>query len=74
MAEPEEMADIVDNLIETLPRLVEVQQIARRMIKAYPDSVAARVLGEMLALCDEDVISSPGFAQDLKQERERIAK
>jgi hypothetical protein len=72
MEEPARMVDIIDALLQKLPRLVEVQKLARRMINAYPDSVAARVLGDMLALIDEDRIASPGFAADLKQERDNL--
>ena len=70
--EPARLADILDNLIEKTPQLIEVQEQARKIITAYPDSPGARVLREMLALTDEEVISSPGFAGDLKQERAKL--
>jgi hypothetical protein len=59
-------------LIEELPRLVEVEGVARKMIDAYPDSPGARVLGEMLDLVDEEVTASPGFARDLEKERREL--
>lgn len=74
MAEPTRMMDILDTLIERAPRLVEVQGAARRIISAYPDSVGARVLTEILDLADENRISSPGFIDDLKRERAGMEK
>jgi hypothetical protein len=74
MAEPESVLKVVDSLAESLPRLNEVQAIARRMIKAYPGSVAARVLTEMLDLCDEEVFDAARFAKSLKRERKRLER
>ena len=68
MANPENMLSVIDDLIAALPRLVEVQQIARKLIDEYPSSVGARVLSEMLALCDEAEIGRPGFTQHLERE------
>lgn len=74
MATPESLLTIVDNLITALPRLVEVQTLARRMVDTYPGSVAARVLSEMLELSDETITTRPGFAQDLKRERAKLKR
>ena len=74
MANPENMLSVIDDLIAALPRLVEVQQIARKLIDEYPSSVGARVLSEMLALCDEAEIGRPGFTQHLERERARLRK
>ncbi len=72
MATPESLLTVVDGLIAALPRLVEVQQIARKIVNQYPGSVAARVLREMLELSDEEITSHPGFAKDLETERARL--
>jgi hypothetical protein len=74
MAEPESVLKVVDSLAESLPRLNEVQAIARRIIKAYPGSVAARVLTEMLELCDKEVFDAAGFPKTLKKERKRLER
>lgn len=73
MSEPDKMAHIIDQLIESLPKLKTLLPVARQMSEAYPDSTGARVLNEMMALCNDDRITSPGFIDDLKQERARIA-
>ena len=69
MTRSENMLSVIDGLIDVLPRFIEVKQIAEKIITAYPSSVAARVLGEMLELCDETDISHPDFAKRLETER-----
>jgi hypothetical protein len=44
------------------------------MVETYPESVAARVLHEMLELSDEDITTRPGFATDLKRERAKLKR
>ena len=73
MAQPAQILKVTDDLIAVLPRYVEVQKIARRMIDAYPDSAAARVLGEMMELGDEELTTHPDFATRLHQERDTLA-
>ena len=71
MAEPARFLEVIEQLVEQLPRLVEVEQLARRMVSAYPGSPAARVLGEMLELLGDEA-ASPGFALDLEKERRAV--
>jgi len=66
--------EVIDRLIGELPRLVEVEGVARKMIDGYPSSPGARVLGEMLELVDGEKIASPGFARDLEKERRELEK
>ena len=70
---PEEAVALADRLIEALPRLQEVQRAARRIVEAYPSSAAARVLGELLELSDEDITGRADFAQELEAERAELA-
>ena len=72
MTEPGRMIEIIDRLIEALPRLKELLPVARRISDSYPESTGARVLDEILDLCRDDRITSPGFNEDLRQERTRI--
>jgi hypothetical protein len=72
MADPGRFLDVVDRLLEALPRLAEATRLARRLIAAHPGSPGARVLGEMLALLDEQA-TSPGFAKDLEREQRALA-
>jgi hypothetical protein len=74
METPESLLGMVDNLLTVLPRFVEVQKLARMMVDRYPDSVAARVLGEMLELSDERITTHPGFMEDLKRERTKLKR
>jgi predicted dehydrogenase len=74
MVQPAEMVPIVDRLLEALPRLNEVQAVARQLADHYPGSDAARVLGEMLELSGEGVTDRPGFGEDLAREREGLAR
>lgn len=74
MAEPAQILPVVDHLIEALPRLNEVQAVARQIADRYPESEGARVLGEMLALSGEGVTTRPGFGEELARERERLAE
>ena len=74
LAEPGKMLEVVDRLIEALPRLQEVRPLAHQLIDRYPESAAAGALGEMLALCEEERLDHPRFAGDLKRERNRLAQ
>jgi predicted dehydrogenase len=74
LAEPARIIEVLDRLLEALPRLQVVRPLARRIIAAYPSSPAAQVLGEMLALCDDEGLDHAGFAADLKRERRRLAQ
>lgn len=74
LAEPARVLEVLDRLLEALPRLQVVRPLARRIITAYPDSPAAGVLGEMLALCDDEGLDHPDFAARLKGERRRLAQ
>jgi len=69
---PEEAVALADRLIEALPRLQEVQRTAREIADAYPDTVAARVLRELLELSDEEITSRADFAQALAAERTEL--
>lgn len=71
---PEKLAEAIDGLLKELPRLRETQKSARRIIRRYPDSDGARVLGEMLELSEEKVSGKAGFAAELKRERQRQCK
>jgi predicted dehydrogenase len=70
---PEEAVALADALIEALPQLQEVQRAARRIAEAYPTTVAARVLRELLELSDEGITSRADFAPALAAERADLA-
>jgi hypothetical protein len=74
LAEPAKLLDVMDRLIEALPRLQVVRPLARKLIDHYPQSPAAQVLGEMLALCEDEGLDHASFAADLKNERRRLAR
>ena len=74
MEAPDKTIEMLDALIEQAPRLQEVQATAHQIVDAYPDSEAARALGDLLSLMDEGQVSSPGFIADLKQERAQLEK
>jgi len=74
LASPSNVLPLAERLIETLPQMQETQKLARRMIDAYPESDAARVLGDMLKMTDEPITSKPDFLKKLKAERSRLAK
>jgi hypothetical protein len=71
---PARVLEMCDRAIAGLPRLQEVQKLARRMIRRYPESDGARVLGEILAFTDEAVTSRPSAMQALKAERAKLAR
>lgn len=74
MAQPAEILPIVDRLIEGLPRLNEIQAVARQIVDRYPESDGARVLGEMLALSGEELTTREGFGEELAKTREELAE
>ena len=74
MVQPAEILPVVDRLIEALPRLNEVQLVARRIADRYPESDAARVLREMLELSGEEATTRPSFGEELARERENLAR
>jgi len=74
MVQPAEVLPVVDRLIEALPRLNEVQAIARQIVDRYPESDGARVLREMLELSGEEVTTRPGFGAELARTREELAR
>lgn len=61
-----------DALIANLSALQAVQKEARKIANAYPESDAARVLNQMLAVTDESVSSKPGFEKQLKADRQQL--
>ena len=61
-----------DALLENLDKLQATQKAARTIIDAYPESDAARAMGQMLALSDESVSSKPGFEKALKEDRKKL--
>ena len=61
-----------DALLENLDKLPATQKAARTIIDAYPESDAARAMGQMLALSDESVSSKPGFEKALKEDRKKL--
>lgn len=74
LADPSRLLEVIDRLLEALPRLQEVRPVAHQIAAAYPESPAARVLAEMLALCEDGNLDRAGFAAALKQERRRLAQ
>ncbi len=74
LAEPGKILEVVDRLLEALPRLQVVRPLARKLVAAYPDSPAAGVLGEMLALCEDEGLDRASFAAELKRERRQLAQ
>lgn len=74
LAEPARILEVMDRLIEALPHLQVVRPLARQLIDRYPQSPAAQVLGEMLALCEDEGLDRASFAADLKHERRQLAQ
>jgi hypothetical protein len=74
MREPASVLGTLDRLEAALPRLAEATGIAQQMIQRYPGSVAARVLGEMIALCDEPITDAAAFGKQLKKDRKALRK
>jgi len=74
MSDPAEAIPMIDRVINMLPRMQEVQKVAREMVNRYPESDGARVLGEMLALGDEEVTSKPAYMKKLKDERRKLSR
>lgn len=74
MREPSAVLGTLDRVEAALPRLAETTRLAQQMIERYPGSVAARVLGEMLDLCDEPITETQAFAKQLKKDRKALQK
>ncbi|MSR83810.1 MAG: hypothetical protein EXS58_12960 [Candidatus Latescibacteria bacterium] len=74
LAEPAKILEVVDGLIEALPRLQVVRPLARQLVDQYPQSSAAQALGEMLALCEDGGLDHASFAADLNRERRQLAR
>ena len=74
MKTPGQVLPLADRLLNALPLLQETQKTALAIVKAYPESDAARVLGDMLARSDHEITSRPGFARDLKRERAKLTR
>lgn len=73
-ANPAQIVELCDKAIAVLPRLLETQRVARQIVERYPESEAARVLGEMLDYSDAPATAKPAYLQVLKRERARLAR
>lgn len=74
MNDPGQVVALADRVMTALPRLNEVQKIARQIVDRYPESVGGRVLGEMLALSDEPITTRPDYLKKLKAERAKLTR
>lgn len=65
--DPRQIRRTAEALLPRLGALRESQTAAARIIEAYPDSVGARVLREMLELSEPDVTSRPEFETEVRR-------
>ena len=72
--DPAAILTLADRAIEAAPLLQEAQRAARRIVAAYPDTPATRVLREVLERSDEPLTSRPGIADALRAERDALAR
>jgi hypothetical protein len=68
MERPEEFLPVIQRLLDSYDSLVITYQDARAIIRAYPNSDGAQVLGEMLEVGEEKTVLAPGFLKALKKE------
>jgi len=74
MVDPSQVIALADKAIAVMPRLQEVQKVAREMIDRYPESDGATVLKALLDISDEEKIADPGFVKELQMQKRKLAR
>lgn len=74
VTDPALVLGLADKALAVLPRLREVQQAARRIVDAYPESDGARVLRDMLRRSDEEITRRPDCEKTIKLERAALGR
>ena len=74
LAEPERLIELADAAVEEHPERLKTYREARRLADEYPRSDAARVLGEMLEVGDEEAVTRRGALAKLKRERATLKR
>ncbi len=73
MKEPAKVLDLTDKLSEAHAQCRPWLGVARRIADAHPETDAARVINELLDLCNEPVTTRPDFADWLKDHKAQLA-
>ncbi len=74
LQEPDEALKLAEKFMPQLEALQTVQKQAQVMVDLYPDSTAARVLGELLTVGDAPIVSKNDYAKRLKGEYAKLKK
>jgi len=74
VADPTDLPELAEKLIEIVPAFQATMKTAREMVDRYPDSDGARVLGDVLATCDEPQTTRPDFLSQLKRQRRTLVR
>ncbi len=63
---------VADKLIAEYPQLVKTLRFARELADAYPRSLGARLLNEMLDLAGEEAVLKDGFLRSVRSQSRRL--